>query len=330
MRVLKSTTLISALAFSITGFAGVDFDDAFNDLDTGTWAGQGNITFNSSACISSYVGRRFFQRPRELQLKVTTDNGEFSLLSNQGAALPFSLDITDGIDNSPAIEPLNYDVFSSNISSRGNTGSPFNSGYCSPVVQGSNAILGMTIDEATLYSVPAGVYSASVQTEACRANRRGSVSGDCNIQSGILATATVPPLIKISGLNDIDFGVFSGVLNSVTINESFCIYSNTTSYSLTASSTISGTAPRSFAVTNQTDFIDYSLKVAAGLNASSGAILQNGVTSAPLNNLQSIPYAVDCNGGDNASIEIEFNAANVQGKSSGDYSGTLILQVAPI
>jgi hypothetical protein len=246
------------------------------------------------------------------RLRASPTTGSQYILRNGSNNLPFSLDVTDL--HAAGTQTLSPGVYSSNL---------LYDPYCAD--HGPNAQLTMGVSQAALYSVPSGTYTVSLNLTAQRTS-----SSDTAIQSGLTGTVTIPKLIRISGVNDISLGIYDGVSPSVTYNEPYCIYTNTSAYRITPSSTTVGTAIGSFALDSGGNKLQYSVRVSNTANASSGTLLTNGQTSGSLAANQSTPLSLNCNNGNNAAVYLQFGGTQLQSAPPGNYSGVLNLMVSPI
>lgn len=138
-------------------------------------------------------------------------------------------------------------------------------------------------------------------------------------------TAVIPNLVRITGLNDISLGTWSGTGDMVG-SDSLCVWSTTRKYKLTA--TGSG-ASNAFTLTDGAPTpttIPYSVQWAQSTGASSGTALTSGtqisgqVTSAT---------STTCASGTNSTVIVTVLDANLQASPAATYTGTLTLVVAP-
>ncbi|MGI1678223.1 MAG: hypothetical protein K6L75_05800 [Cellvibrionaceae bacterium] len=325
---VKNYIVITLILVTAPALSNVDIASPFNDFSFGSWNGQGNITLSQSACIRSYTGNNFFNlRARNYALRAQMNTPAsssaspyvFYNIANSNYYFPFSLEVTDLL--SSGAQNLTPDIFSNALT--------YQIFLC--FFGAANAELTVSALANDLYAVPAGNYRVSMDVEARRMNNGGGVTGDRDRQNNLLGTITIPSLIHLSNIDDIDFGLYDGVSATVTKNESFCVYSNTSSYTITPSTTIFASSGSSFGLSSVSgDVLEYSVRVNNSADASSGVILLNGQSSPPITTNLSYPYSVNCVGGDNAAVFIEMQGANIQAVTPGDYSGTLVLQVAPI
>ena len=138
----------------------------------------------------------------------------------------------------------------------------------------------------------------------------------------------INPLVRISGLDDLDFGEWSGHGDMIEY-DTLCIYSNDTennaSYGITP--TIEG-GRNSFEVRNGNRYIPFNLywnNSDLGINGQEIIMHYN----TRLSNLTNFNNEYDdCNNQDNASIIIEFLENNLSSASVDNYNATLILTLS--
>ena len=137
-------------------------------------------------------------------------------------------------------------------------------------------------------------------------------------------SAAVPWIARISAVNDISLGTWSGT-GALWNWDTLCVWTTTGAYNITASGDGAGGM---FAVTNGTDNINYLVAWSdtpsfAGLNLlTPGAALPGQNTNAS---------TTDCNGGASptATVLVAVFASDLEAAPAGAYSGTLTLVVAP-
>lgn len=310
--------LLSVLATGAHGL--VEFNTPFSDFYFGTWNGQGDSTLSQSACIRSEQGGGWwpyknYRLKAGMNFPAPSAAAPFVMYNTTDSAvsIPFALTLVNLYTS--AFHSLMPDVFSPELDA---------------CIWGiPNARLDLTLQASDLYQVPAGTYEASLDLEARRVNNGGGLTGDKDIQTNLISRITVPPLVRISNIADINLGTYDGVAATMSYNESYCVYTNTGDYTITPSST-PGSSPTSYALTAGSNQIEYSLRISDTANAATGPPLANGETSGVLTASQTMPFSLTCDDAYNASVYIEISGSELQSKPSGTYSGTLTLQVAPI
>lgn len=131
--------------------------------------------------------------------------------------------------------------------------------------------------------------------------------------------------VKISELNDIDAGTWSGESGNIIKADDLCIFSTSGNYNVTASGDGPGGRFRLF---NGPAFINYSVRWNDEAATSSGqANLTRNVALAGQTGASTTDD--DCNSGTNlnARVEVRFNQGQLQRRTSGSYAGTLTLTI---
>jgi spore coat protein U-like protein len=150
---------------------------------------------------------------------------------------------------------------------------------------------------------------------------------DATASEGTLGVSVeIEDRVQITGLNDIDFGVYGGT-GPLSQSDGFCVYRNGTGlYDIAlASATGAGT---DFEVTDGTNNAVYTVKFDDDADASDASDVDNGdsVTGA-----QGDGASQDCtgSGGVNASLQLTFSEAELQSMATGTYADTITLTVTP-
>ena len=152
--------------------------------------------------------------------------------------------------------------------------------------------------------------------------------GDLGEQSvgDLTVRAIINPAVQITKLQDIDLNIdidtAAGTASGRSGTSAACIYnSNGVDYNLKAS-----TAEGSFTLTNSTaDSIRYSVRVDD--QSGSNFIAQPHGTQVAKTNASN---SLDCNGGTNATIQVNANQADVIAAGAGVFSSILVLTVEAI
>lgn len=144
-----------------------------------------------------------------------------------------------------------------------------------------------------------------------------------------VVTVIIPNIFKISGVNDLTLGTYSGT-GTMTGNQDLCIYTNreTGSYRVTVTDD-TPLSPSGFAVQDQTNTRQIPFTVRwNGTTGTSGNLNMNYNTRRTFSgaNTQSTNCSV---GGNSANIQVSFTQANLQAVGGGSYSSTLTLFVEP-
>ncbi len=138
-------------------------------------------------------------------------------------------------------------------------------------------------------------------------------------------TLSVPPLVRISDLDDLALGEFQGA--GLSGSDDVCIWSTTRAYTVRAQGDGSGGA---FTLTGGSngDTLDYSVQWAESAGASSGISLTSG---SALTGRSATSASATCNGGANlnATVIVDVAESELATATADDYSGTLTLTVEP-
>jgi len=151
------------------------------------------------------------------------------------------------------------------------------------------------------------------------------VIDDTQSQGMLDITLTVPPLVRITDLDDLDLGTFEGV--GLSGSDSVCIWSTTRAYRVTAEGDGTGGA---FTLTGGSngDTLDYQVQWAESAGAGSGTTLATGTALA---GRSTTATSSDCNGGANLNATVIIDVADTELASVTEdtYAGTLTLTVEP-
>jgi hypothetical protein len=134
--------------------------------------------------------------------------------------------------------------------------------------------------------------------------------------------------VRISALSDVSFGLISNFAADSVRSQSVCLYAKSAPldrYRITASGSGAGGA---FVLSSGSDTLPYEVEWNDVAGQASGAPL---VANQPLTGQQSTAAAGDCSRGPatTASLVLVLRSAALSAASSGTYTGTLTLLVAP-
>lgn len=136
---------------------------------------------------------------------------------------------------------------------------------------------------------------------------------------------SIPQLIKISGLADLNFGTYSGS-GDLDLNENVVVAGNDSSASPTYRVTASGSgASSAFTVSNGTETLPY--RVFFNDQAGIAGTTETAATT-PLTNQGGIHTSLGTNT-ENANYRVLFAETALQNAAAGAYTGTLTLVVEP-
>lgn len=141
-------------------------------------------------------------------------------------------------------------------------------------------------------------------------------------------SATVPGRVQISKLTDLVFGAVDPTADA-SKSENVCVWSNTSgrTYQITATGS-GGGAGKTFALTDGTTELPYSVEWAGTSGQTSGTALATGTALTGLTSAATNPT---CSAGPatSASLIVKMAAADLQAAVASSYTGTLTLVVAP-
>ncbi|MFO0989289.1 MAG: hypothetical protein U1F37_18320 [Alphaproteobacteria bacterium] len=139
----------------------------------------------------------------------------------------------------------------------------------------------------------------------------------------VTINATVPNLVRITNLDDINLGTWSGS-GDMTGSDNVCVWSTTRKYNITA--TGSGAAGAFTLSDGGTNTVAYSVQWAQTSGASTGTALTSGTALTAQNTSTT---STTCSGGSNSTLIVKILDAALQAAPAASYSGTLTLVVAP-
>lgn len=194
-----------------------------------------------------------------------------------------------------------------------------------------------------VFGFAAAMAALSASPALAQSSGDGALSETSSVAS-FKVTTTIPKMVRISGLEDIQLDITAAaVANSngaQNFGQRFCVYSNDTSaglYKLTVdgqSGTELNTGEAKFSLTGPD-----STRLSFALWASdrAGDAYAKG-TAAPgvAKNMQTDaggqtrPTTLNCNGTENASMNVRFTNARILAALAGSYTGTLTFTVAPL
>jgi hypothetical protein len=163
-------------------------------------------------------------------------------------------------------------------------------------------------------------------------------------QADVDVTAVIPRMVRISGLEDLTLNVTAASLSDASgaqnLGQKFCVYSNDTLQGLyklavngqagdqlnTGEAKYSLSGPENQTLSFALWTSDQANNVYIGGTRSPG-VAKNGSTTA---NGQPRTTTTNCNGNDNASMNVRFTNARLLAAVAGSYTGTLTFVVSPI
>ncbi len=168
---------------------------------------------------------------------------------------------------------------------------------------------------AALLAVGADVPAIAVTQGSAGSTSTGSIT----------ITITIPSLTRISALNDIALGTWSGSGPLSGRDNAICVWSSTGGYSVTATGSGAGGA---FQLASGANRVDYTVQWAQTGGATSGAAMTQG---AALTGRTTSATATDCSTGaaSTAGVFVSISVAELSSTPAGTYNGTLQLLITP-
>lgn len=138
-------------------------------------------------------------------------------------------------------------------------------------------------------------------------------------------SATIPNLARITALNDIALGTWSGTGALAGSDNAICVWSSTGGYSLTATGSGAGGA---FTLASGGNTVAYAVEWAQTGGASSGTAVTTG---SALTGQTTNATSTSCASGpaSTAGVFVSVPEANLSAAPAGTYTGTLTLLVTP-
>lgn len=182
---------------------------------------------------------------------------------------------------------------------------------------GNNGRLNVLIAQSAVAAAPPGVYSGALLLEAITVDSQGRKIK----QSTVNISLTLPWAIRVSQLNDINLGTFSGVTDLVG-SDSLCVYRNSNApYGVR----VSGQgAAGAYVALNGTSQVP--LQVSWNDGSGAVALLPGGLLSGRGNVYTA---GLDCAGGaaNNAVLSVTATATGMSAVNPGQYTGILTVTV---
>lgn len=264
-----------------------------------TWLGSGAVTFTQLFCVTSQNLKNGM--PVAYNLTATSS----------GSATQFYL--TGASSNIPFTATWNASALTAGVPL---TGIPGSNLACPGT---NNGTLNIQITPASLTAAAAGTYTTTLTLVFYN-----SANGNSGSQTVTLTISlTVPNLIQISQLTNLNLGTFNGA-SGLAGSETLCIYRNSPgNYGVTVTGQGSGGAFVAISGANQVP-LALTWNDGTGAVALSAGTLLSGRTNANLT-------SPSCSSGasNNATLGASATAASLSAASAGSYLGTLTLTVQP-
>ncbi len=303
----KVAFLAGLMLFCLPVKAQVTFS-GLNDISLGSWSGTGGLHGSDSYCIVSKNNNWWgASRVRyDVAAYGPADSaGNFRLSSTtNNATLPINFRWTGNRGS----------YLMSNYSNTGYT-TPYQNGALNCSEAAADAQIDIEVSAANLASAAAGTYTGTFRIDSLQLSSPRSY----NIQT---FTVTIPELIQISDLDDIDLGSQSGT-NDAVGSDGLCIFRNGGgSYTLRASGGTGNNDP--YELSNGTSTLPYTVAFREG---SSPFVNQAPGTSSSSLSGSSIQ---NCGGTNNADVRVKISAADITAADPGNYNGVLYITAEPL
>lgn len=189
----------------------------------------------------------------------------------------------------------------------------------------------------------AAMVALSASSAFAQSAGNGALSETASVAT-VNVTTIIPKMVRISGLEDINLNVTAASVatgsGAQDVGQRFCVYSNDTSnglYKLTVDGQAGAelnSGEAKYAITGPEGT---TLSFALWTSDQASNVYVRG-TNAPgvarefrtTAGGQTRPTTLNCNGNDNASMNVRFSNARILAALAGSYTGTLTFTVAPL
>ncbi len=295
------------------------------DFSFAMWAsGDGDQSAAQVTCAASADTNKTNPRPRDQASRFPYDHRVSDLAPSPGYYVYLNNDTTNtgnariaavirhrDVIEGTGYESLNDDIYDSHA----------HDGQFRNCLNGDNSELSLTINAAELEKARAGSYTGNFRAEI-----RGGLSGTTTDAKDFRVTIDVANLVKISSLQNIDLGSWSGT-GAVDVTAPFCVYSNNASaaYNITITSPNQDASANFFLVdAGATAQIPYTLWFKDDTTPGMGVTVSDLPISGTGNN-----SATNCAGLDNAKLSLTISQPDLEVVPPDVYGDTLTLLVAP-
>jgi hypothetical protein len=312
IRRLLTISLVLGACVAMDGHAGIRVDNIAN-MDFGTWdPSAGNVSRTSDFCVISVQGNVNSSTPITPYAAMVENRDaaayELDPVGVGSDVIAVTVTFVDLV--SSGSETLTPDVFTSQTKT-GAVGTPSN------CPSGLNARIRIDISGSDLSRVVAGNYRGRFSFTAQGGN--GSETRTKNFTIDV----TLPDLVRISQMDDLDLGTYDGI-NDSTGTDFICVYRNGLSGAYNIAAQGDGAA-NAFEIADGSNALSYQVEYDDG----TGFVILTAA-GAPLNRANADPNATDCGGVSNAQVRVTVFAIDMDAVPVGNYAGTLTLTVAPI
>ena len=298
---LRRLSALGLLLFSQWAFAFVEFT-GLDDIQLGVWSGSGGLMGSDSYCL---VSKRSATSTTPVRYDVAAYGpddgaGNFVLLNSvDNSQLPIQL-TWNGNNGSYVMTDYNVTRFLT----------PLQNGAINCGQAAANVSITIEALAGDLAAARAGTYSGSFQIDALQSQTPNTYLIDSY-------SVTIPELVQISNVNDIDLGVFNGGSDAVGTDQ-LCVFRNgAASYALRASGGLNASDP--FVLNSGGNSLSYSVSFREG----SGSFTER-TPGQPLTGLNG-SGTQNCGGGTNAEVQVRVLQADMLASPPGTYTGILYI-----
>jgi len=128
---------------------------------------------------------------------------------------------------------------------------------------------------------------------------------------------------RIQDLSDVNFGTLTNLAADASLNQSICVFSQSNIYNVRASGSGTGGA---FTLSSGANTLAYEVQWSALPGRTTGTML---TANTALTGQTSSAQQQGCNSGPSASLIVVLRSAALSSATTGSYTGTLTLVVAP-
>jgi len=290
----------------------------------GTWADAGTVSMTYIGCVASANTKNKtphhhgINYPYILSVESLDGGGDFYLYLDNDSSNTGDDRILMNIYHRDILDATSYEQFIENsFESQSHLGQ-----FKQCVLYGDNSEFKFEITGAELASKNSGTFQGNFKLHGLGGSSFNKHKHD-NFNVSITVDSTQPQ-VRITGMDDIDFGQFSGA-GSLQINERFCVYASDGNYNISVSSS-SQDGSGNF----------YLPKAAGGVSIPiSLYFIDSGSGSG---NTQVFNAAISgvgdassetCSGTNNATLTFSMDEQSLRNASSGNYLETFTLLIQP-
>lgn len=290
------------------------------NFDFGSWSSSGNFSMQKTHCVaSSDTPRRAgwtskdTKRDYEVTVTAITEPQSFTLFK-------------DGIRDAAVDKRIPIRIYHEDVLSPGAKEELFaatsekdkQKGQFYGCPSGNNSRITIEIAAINLAKVQSGTYTETLSMAVTDSGKTVSTTFTVSV---VIANGSN---VRISRLNAVGFGSYAGQGN-ISQRENFCVHSTTLDGGYTLSITAAQGSSSSFTMVPAAGGTAIPLAVAfsGGTSTAASATPAKAMTGKGSS-------SADCNGTDNAYLELQLNESDLRAALSGRYTQTLILMVEPL